>query len=128
MKEERIRVKVYYNIRKKILSVLYKGKVVMHTEEIYLRNVKFKVNEAGRQRVLATKQKNVHAFIEGDIVFDGAFEAGVLLFPSACEHECNILVTYNPYKYSTFVIKDNESPVTECKQVYIIKNEIWGDL
>ena len=58
------KIRVYYNFRKKLFSVQEKingsWKVVEHTKEIFLRNATFKVSEAGRQRVLKQKRKNVH--------------------------------------------------------------------
>jgi hypothetical protein len=67
-----MKVRVYFNLHKNLLSVQSKGKngwrVIAHEESVALRDVKFKVSEAGRQRVLKEKKKNVHAFIEGAIV------------------------------------------------------------
>jgi len=52
--------------------------------------VKFIVSEAGRQRVLATGKKNVHAYIEGDITGE-AFPMGGA-----------VSVRYNPFRGSHF--------------------------
>ena len=88
-------IRVYYNLRKKIFSVQEKvagsWKVVEHTHNLAIRNVTFKVSEAGRQRVLREKRKNVHAFVLGD----------------RCENVpksvARIEVSYNPYKGPNFV-------------------------
>lgn len=67
-----MKVRVYYNLHRNLLSVQSKVKsgwrVIAHEESVALRDVKFKVSEAGRQRVLKEKKKNVHAFIEGTLV------------------------------------------------------------
>jgi hypothetical protein len=43
---------IYWNSHKKLFSVRYKGKVIGHHYMLALVNLKFKVNEQGRQRVL----------------------------------------------------------------------------
>lgn len=95
---------IYYNIRKKMWSVLNSDmKLVAHTNEIYLKNVKFIVRQGGRQRVLKEKRKNVHAFIKGEIITKEEFDKGDVFGYS--------VVTYNPYLYSTFVHQGNKLPV-----------------
>lgn len=63
-----MRVKVYFNLHKKVFSVMDKKtrKVIAHTDTIILKNAKFTVSKSGRERVLREKKKNVHAFVEGD--------------------------------------------------------------
>lgn len=67
-----MKVKVYFNLHKHCFSVVSLekgdsyGKVVAHVSEIMLSEVKFKVSEAGRQRVLREKRKNVHAYCVGN--------------------------------------------------------------
>lgn len=63
--------RIYYNLHKKCWSVQEKipGRgwiVVDHASEILLEDVTFQVSEAGRQRVIRTKRKNVHAFGVGN--------------------------------------------------------------
>ncbi len=88
-----MKVRVYFNLHKKLLSVQTKvngrWKVIKHVFNINLTDVKFKVSEAGRQRVLREKRKNVHAFIEGVEIND-----------QVSQRAQN--VTYNPYKYEKF--------------------------
>lgn len=64
------RVEVYRNVNKPgvCYSVRQDGKVVGHARMIGLRKCHFHVNEAGRQRVLKTGKKNVHAYVTGFIV------------------------------------------------------------
>jgi hypothetical protein len=104
------RVKVYFNLHNHLFSIValegvHKGKVVCHTEGLTLSNVTFKVNEAGRQRVLREKRKNVHAFVIGK--FEGFSDKLANGIP----------ITYNPYKYASFVILNNKQPITSCERV-----------
>ena len=63
-------VETYFNLHKKRFSVRAcegpdKGRVIAHRKAVCLLNVKFKVSEAGRQRVLKEQRKNVHAVMRG---------------------------------------------------------------
>jgi hypothetical protein len=50
--------------------------VVAHADNLHLVDVRFVVSEKGRQRVLAERRKNVHAFAEGRVIdFDGLLTA-----------------------------------------------------
>jgi len=87
--------RVYFNLHKRLFSVTQKNErnnwvVVAHVREIELKKVKFKVSEAGRQRVLREKRKNVHAFLEG-FCFNGLANG---FRPRR--------ITYNPYKSDSF--------------------------
>lgn len=63
------RIEVYRNINRPgpqaWYSVRQDGLVVGHTQDITLKNVYFVVREGGRQRVLKTGRKNVHAWVLG---------------------------------------------------------------
>lgn len=96
-----IKVKVYWNLHKKCYSVQHRGKVIKHTDAITIHDPEFRVSESGRQRVLMEKRKNVHAFIVGMYSDDS--------IPSS-DYEGH-LVTYNPYKYETFVFADTEESI-----------------
>lgn len=89
---EGTQVKVYRNLHNQLFSIvdLATGLVVAHSRTVRLRDAKFIVNEAGRQRVLRDKQKNVHAYVVG--TFKGVLE-------EAQRHEAY----YNPYEFGTFV-------------------------
>jgi hypothetical protein len=68
-----------------------KGRVILHTASLSLENCIFKVSESGRQRVIREKRKNVHAGVQGTLIETGQ------------TRECERKVTYDPYRYSTFV-------------------------
>ena len=75
-----------------------KGRVIAHMEVINLKDVSFKVSQAGRQRVLREKRKNVHAFVIGDI-------AGCASI-SGEPYQLAKPVKYNPYAGESFTCQD----------------------
>jgi len=108
-------VRVYYNTRLGILSVMEKSKVVGYASGIELELVKFLVRPTGRERTLEEKQKNVHAFAVGKAV-------------SLLETLPNDLllrqVRYNPYTLPYFHLEDL-SPVYEAPRAFILKSRCW---
>ena len=113
-----MRVKVYFNLHKKMFSVVAlsgpnKNRVISHTDSLMLRDTKFRVQSSGRQKVLKEKKKNVHAFVYGYITEKISASSGL--------HR----VTYNPYKYNSFVIKESECPIYESNFVRLnVENQI----
>lgn len=64
-------VDVYRNLNKSGVwySIRQDGRVIAHAQTVVLINVKFVVGEAGRQRVLKTGRRNVHAFARGTLCY-----------------------------------------------------------
>lgn len=119
------RVEVYRNIHKSrragrpVYSVrdAKTKRVIAHESLIVLTDAKFKVSEAGRQRVLREKRKNVHAVIEGTWVEPGSIDMS----------GPNLVVLYNPYKFSTFVADATKQPVHTAPIVEIgLAVLAWG--
>lgn len=116
------KVMVYYNLHKHTFSVQHKGKVVMYADYVKLRDVEFRVRQGGLEKVRKEMRKNVHAFVIGTLV-------------DFCEYPCENMpeetndnvITYNPYKYKSFVRKDNEEPIFNAKEIDMIntKNKIF---
>ena len=100
-------VQIYWNLHKKRWSIRNKstGRVCGYANAIRLQNCKFVVQQGGRRRVLETQQKNVHAFAEGEIVY---------FTDKLCEQ-----ITYNPYKYETFIFKENKLPAYGAEKVFL---------
>jgi hypothetical protein len=71
--------------------------VIGHANTVVIADPQFVVSAKGRDRVRAERQKNVHAFVRGELV--SADEATVLVDEGK--------VSYNPYKNETFV-KDGD--------------------
>ena len=116
------KVMVYYNLHKHTFSVTYKGRLISHSDYVKLEDVEFRVRQGGRERVVREKSKNVHSFVIGTLM-------------DYCEFPCenlpeepnNNIVTYNPYKYNSYVMKDTEEPIYHANEVEMInlKNKIF---
>lgn len=108
------KVFVYFNLIKKMFSIrdIKTGLVIAHSNDLYLHDAEFKVSEAGRQRVLKTKRKNVHAGVSGYIL-----NAEILLPYKA---------SYNPYKYSSFVDVDTKNPIYKASIAHLYVNDRKG--
>lgn len=116
------RVMVYYNLHKHTFSVTYDGRVITHADYVKLTDVEFRVRQGGREKVIKEKRKNVHSFVIGTLV-------------DYCKYPCenlpdepnNNIVTYNPYKYNTYVMKGTEEPVYRANEVDMInlKNKLF---
>lgn len=100
-------VRVYRNLHNGMFSIQHEGKVIAHMPAVRLRDAKFKVSQAGRQRVLREKAKNVHAYVEGTMMPD----------ETPAHHSTQ--VTYNPYKFDSFVRAHDFSPIHEAKSVVL---------
>ena len=123
-----MRVEAYYNLHKKCLSYRPSGGKVRHANTLLLDDVKFAVQPAGREKVIREKKKNVHAFVRGEVAFvlrHDITEDDGDLSPENMDRHSYRRVTYNPYKYESFVFADNGEPVYEARQVAIIGREIW---
>jgi hypothetical protein len=83
-----LRVRVYRNLHNGLYSVQHKGLVIAHVAELTLLNVTFTVQPAGRAKVVATRRKLVHAFVNGTVA------------PQV--EELPNRVTYNPYQAAHF--------------------------
>ena len=104
-------VSVYWNITRKCFSIRdhTTKRVLDYTASIFINDCTFTVMEAGRQRVLRTGQKNVHAWVTGN---SASYQS---LLDNRGLPPLNITwwrplttreVTYNPKKYNTFVRRD----------------------
>jgi len=113
-----LRVMVYYNLHKHTFSVQHKGRIKSYVDYVKLKNVEFRVREGGKEKVRQEKRKNVHAFVIGDLL-------------DYCQYPCENMppetndkvITYNPYKYDSFVKKDTEEPIYVADEVDMINTE-----
>lgn len=116
------RVFVYRNVTKRCYSIRaisgpQKGKVISHANFVQLENCEFKVSEAGRQRVIRERRKNVHAGVVGDLVFGYNYnhETGMAVLHSELstsprKHQSLLVpIFYNPYDSGRFRTKDGTS-------------------
>jgi len=107
---------VYYNLHRHVWSIkdVKSGLVIGYTDRIVLKDVEYKVSVAGRARVLRDKQKNIHAGCKGIVV-----EANVIA-------DEGIAITYNPYKYNSFVVKCDETPVFNDALVLLENRKVYA--
>ena len=109
-------VDVYKNLHNGLWSILDRKTrlVVGHAKEVYIQNPQFVVQPAGRQRVLDKGRKNVHAFVRGELVSW-----------NTCHHaKEGPSITYNPYKFGTFVQRDNEKPIHKAQWAHLNENGV----
>ena len=112
------KVMVYYNLHKHTFSVTYDSKVIMHADYVKLGDVEFRVRKGGKERVRSEKSKNVHAFVIGTLLDYCEYPCEDIPSPSSDK-----VVTYDPYKYDTFVFKNTEEPVYHAQEVDMINSK-----
>jgi hypothetical protein len=85
-----------------------KGRVLDIVDGALLKNATFKVSEAGRQRVIRDKAKNVHAFVDGSLVKKWKLNSlPVSTSGSAlCKCDASSRVNYDPYTTPKMVRED----------------------
>lgn len=111
---------VYFNLHRKLWSIKSRktGRVLAHTDKVVLKDAEFRVGQAGRRRVLEERRKNVHAGVAGEWVDSYSSEL-----------DFDTPVTYNPYKYETFVKVESETPVKSAEWVDLnlaSRNKVCG--
>lgn len=95
-----MKVFVYWNLHRgkwsiRALDGPMKGRVIARVGGVFLLDAVPKVSEAGRQRVIQERRKNVHAGVVGQLVESHAIDTPWL-------------VSYNPYKGPSFYYKDEQ--------------------
>ncbi len=125
-----MKVRVYFNLHKRRFSVLVKKargwRIMMHTDYINLVNADFKVSEAGRQRVIREKRKNVHAFVEGFMASKADLSSTLQMHAIYGMPVVMDAVSYNPYKAETFM--QGETPIHAAKLVTLtVTHDVNGN-
>lgn len=106
-----IRVMAYRNLHKACWSLkdLRSGRVVAHLDEVTLSDATFRVSQAGRERVIRERSKNVHAGVVGTVI--SSPDAGIVASMRR--------VRYNPYQTATFVVAEGGAPVLKAPLVHL---------
>ena len=115
-----MRVEVYYNLHKHVFSVRHKGRVIAWTNVVAIENPEYVVRQSGRQRVLKEGRKNVHAFVRGDMLDHNNINHDFITYNLSLVGD---RVTYNPYKYKSFVYKDSEKPIHRSEWALLAKSD-----
>lgn len=116
------RVFVYKNLHKDCWSVkdVKTGLVLAHTQEIELTDCEFKVSEAGRQRVLNEKRKNVHAGIIGHYSGDTFSLEDIMKGMQT--------VSYNPYMAGHFRVRILGTKITKSEVVRMTNKNVFAKM
>lgn len=109
------KVRVYRNLNNGKFSVQavageFKGKVICHLDSLELTDVVFKISLASRQRVIAQKTKNVHAFAIGSLS---------KIAVKDCDKQTEI--SYCPYSQPHFFdVRQPDIPVTKLNRLNLL--------
>lgn len=106
-----MKVFVYFNLHKRVFSVKAlegkeKGRVIGHRTMLAIDSPTFKVSEAGRQRVIREKRKNVHAGVVGFLTSSYDWTKEDVTWER---------VMYNPYVFSSFVTAPLANPIHNAR-------------
>ncbi len=124
-------VEVYRNLHNGRLSIRdAKTKLVVgHADRVKLVDVTFHVSQAGRERVLREKRKNVHAVVRGYMVsalFGEGYKDRSLLEYAGYGDPTKVRVyhevepiRYNPYEAGAFMYEDKVVTKTEAVTIGI---------
>lgn len=117
-----MKVFVYYNLHKHVWSIKalegpQKGKIVAYRDEVWLKDALPVVSASGRERVRREQQKNVHAGIAGEWITRRSFTKDDIIDK----------ITYNPYKYDTFVsVDDDQKEYTGSRMALMWQKQVWS--
>mgnify|MGYP000909682261 CR=1 FL=1 len=109
---------VYWNLHQHRYSILNRktSRVEDHQPTIYLAEARFVVREAGREKVLKEKRKNVHAFVRGELCSEGFWKQDL---PDCGfgDDNAEFLVRYDPYLAPFFFDAETKREVTSAYRV-----------
>ena len=108
---------IYWNLHKDVYSLRGRhGRVVCHAVAVHVHGAQFRVGQKGRDRVLESGHKNVHAGVSGE-------GHALTCQPPSKRYAGLTRVTYNPRKYETFVTVNGERPVISADEVWMVIEE-----
>jgi hypothetical protein len=121
-----MKVEVYWNLHKKCWSVRHAhGKLIAdrpHRTHLEMADVTWVVQRGGRERVLREGKKNVHAFARGTLI-----ETKGLPHHKRQGRGSAVPVTYNPYKYDTFINAEAACPIRKSRVGLFTTDKIEGN-
>ena len=112
------KIRIYRNLNNGTMSIQVKDnkswKVVGHVTNAIVRDVRFHIQEGGRQRVIREQRKNVHAWGEGILI--GQFSDSVV---------APIALGYDPYTNATFVQRGTKNAIAKCSYLVVRNNLVF---
>ena len=120
MKRKLPEFRIYRNLHKQCFSVMKynpekKGyRLHSHVTSIIAEDVEFRVSQAGRNKVIREKQKNVHAFV---------YCRNYINF--VADHMLGEEVYYNPYKMDTFQVKSTGAPIHGASSIIMLNTKCY---
>ena len=117
--------KIYRNLHNGKLSIKdgKTGLVVGHADRVDVFMPEFKVSKAGVARIRRDKRKSVVATVNGGIAWVGGFIGYKGRTYEGCvptiNSEVTTMLSFNPYKYESFVDKHTEEEVSSAEYVVI---------
>lgn len=121
------RSEVYFNLHRNCLSIreTRPGARVSHLSAVILDGAKFTVQPAGREKVRRERKKTVHAFVRGLPVQTFTDPDAKTALSDLAELNGHRQITYNPYKYDSFVFADTGEPVYSANRVLVAGKKIY---
>lgn len=120
-----MKVRVYKNLHRNCWSIqeYIQGqgwRVWNYYTELVIDNPKFIVYEKGRQRVIETGKKNVHAYVQGELKLTDDYAQNRIKMPPKFRPEYHLKINYNPKTDEFFQIgKSGIKPDRELTEVYL---------
>ena len=113
----------YYDLHDGLFSMTQNDLVVLHADNIWLKDVKFAVQPRGNELVRETGVKNVHAYVRGyymdhDIDFPTDFDAYLIQMGYKAGY-------YNPHTCDTFIDFYTREPLYKASSVVLIDKRIY---
>ena len=112
--------RIYRNLHKNCFSVTRRNqngsgyRLYEHLTELTAHGVEFRVSQYGRNKVLESKQKNVHAFVycENYTTFVNHDQLGSEVF-------------YNPYATETFQVRGTGEPIHTVGSLSMVNTKCY---
>jgi|26BtaG_2_1085354.scaffolds.fasta_scaffold02168_7 hypothetical protein len=125
-----MRVEVYRNLHRQCFSVRAlegpkKGKVILHTDAVLIKDAEFVVQKGGQARVRRTGHKQIHAFVRGEIRAVSSFASNTLKGLAKSRDIKMDQFTYNPYENDTFIDRYLKAPVMRSDWAALGINGNW---
>jgi hypothetical protein len=127
-----MKVFVYYNLHRHCWSVKAlegdkKNRVIAHADYIELTESNPKVSKAGQARVRREKRKNVHAGLVGTLRVLSRNDEFLGDELECIQDDTDFAkVTYNPYKFDTFVWDGSYKEFSGSTMCKLIGNKVYA--